>query len=202
MADGIHRAYQEDISYRLYGQEPANNQGWRVNTIEISEPGLVYEDDNIKVEAFNVPHGSWPNALGYRFTTPDKVIVISGDTAPSETLTEYATGADVLIHEVYSLEGFQTKEPKWQRYHAKNHTSTHELAEIAKRAQPGLVILYHQLFWGSTREQLLKEMAEIPVMAQWYPLGTSMRLLTGSSGMTRLWRELRTPTNIEYSQLK
>ena len=36
-----------------------------------------------------------------------------------------------------------------------------ELAEIAKRAQPGLVILYHQLFWGSTHEQLLKEMAEI-----------------------------------------
>ena len=161
MADGIHHAYQEDISYRLYGQEPANNQGWRVNAIEISEPGLVYEDDNIKVEAFNVPHGSWPNALGYRFTTPDKVIVISGDTAPSETLTEYATGADVLIHEVYSLEGFKTKEPKWQRYHAKNHTSTHELAEIAKVAQPGLVILYHQLFWGSTHEQLLKEMAEI-----------------------------------------
>lgn len=36
-----------------------------------------------------------------------------------------------------------------------------ELAEIAKVAQPGLVILYHQLFWGSTHEQLLKEMAEI-----------------------------------------
>ena len=76
MTNNILNAYKEDIKYRLYGSEPANDIGWRVNSHEIQE-GLIYEDDNIKVEAFLVEHGSWPNAYGYRFTTPDKVIVIS-----------------------------------------------------------------------------------------------------------------------------
>jgi ribonuclease BN (tRNA processing enzyme) len=37
-----------------------------------------------------------PMLGGIAFTTPDKVIVISGDTAPSERLLEYAKGADIL----------------------------------------------------------------------------------------------------------
>jgi len=72
MTDNILSAYQEDIKYRLYGLEPANDMGWRVNTHTIAE-GIIYEDENVKVEAFPVKHGSWPNAFGYRFTTPDKV---------------------------------------------------------------------------------------------------------------------------------
>ena len=89
MADKVLEAYEEDIRYRLYSEQPANNEGWRVETREIRETGLVFEDDNVKVEAFRVPHGSWPEAWGYRFTTPDKVIVISGDTAPSDVLKQY-----------------------------------------------------------------------------------------------------------------
>ncbi|MEE9448748.1 MAG: MBL fold metallo-hydrolase, partial [Ignavibacteriaceae bacterium] len=81
MTDNILSAYREDIKYRLYGLEPANDNGWRVNAYTIIE-GIVYEDENVKVEAFPVIHGSWTNAFGYRFTTPDKVIVISGDTTP------------------------------------------------------------------------------------------------------------------------
>ena len=104
MTDHILTAYRDDIQYRLYGSEPANNQGWRVNAHEIEE-GVVYEDDAVKVEAFLVKHGTWPNAYGYRFTTPDKVIVISGDTAPCENIIEYGRGADILIHEVYYQKG-------------------------------------------------------------------------------------------------
>ena len=75
MTEHILKAYQADIQYRLYGLEPANNLGWRVNAHEIKE-GIFYQDENVKVEAFLVKHGSWPNAYGFRFTTPDKIIVI------------------------------------------------------------------------------------------------------------------------------
>jgi len=78
MTEHILEAYEDDIKYRLYGHEPANNQGWRVNSHEFTKEGIIYKDENIKVEAFPVPHGSWPNAWGFRFTTPDKVIVLSG----------------------------------------------------------------------------------------------------------------------------
>jgi len=161
MAENIIAAYKEDIRYRLYSDQPANNQGWRIATTEITETGSVYKDKNVTVEAFSVHHGSWPDAWGYRFTTPDKVIVISGDTAPSDLLLEYAKDADILIHEVYSLEGFQKKEPRWQKYHAGNHTSTHELGELAAKARPKLLVLYHQLLWGSSHETLLNEVREV-----------------------------------------
>ncbi|NIB42973.1 MBL fold metallo-hydrolase [Pseudomaricurvus alkylphenolicus] len=157
MTNNILEAYQEDIRYRLYGAEPANNQGWRVNSHEIREEGVIYKDDNVVVEAFPVPHGHWPNAWGYRFTTPDKVIVISGDTAPSEKLMEYASGADMLIHEVYYRKTYKQKSEFWQQYHAENHTSTFELAEIANEAEPKLLVLYHLLLWGGSREGLLEE---------------------------------------------
>lgn len=160
MTTHILKAYEEDIRYRLYGLEPANNQGWRVDAHEIEE-GIIYTDDHVKVEAFNVPHGNWPNAFGFRFTTLDKTIVISGDTRPSENLLKFAKGADILIHEVYSKEGYDTKTEFWRKYHAKNHTSTFELAEIAEKVKPGLLILYHTLYWGSTDQDLLDEISTI-----------------------------------------
>lgn len=159
MTDNILEAYEDDIKYRLYGLEPANNQGWRVIATEIDE-GLVYEDENVKVEAFLVSHGSWPNAYGYRFTTPDKIIVISGDTSPSDNIIKYAMGADILLHEVYYKAGFDKKDEFWKKYHSQNHTSTYELADIANATKPGVVVLYHILFWGGTEDDLSGEISE------------------------------------------
>jgi ribonuclease BN (tRNA processing enzyme) len=65
----------------------------------------------------------------------------------------------VLLHEVYSEAGFKTKTPKWQKYHSSFHTSSRELGDIATRAKPGLLILYHQLFWGQTEDSLMEEMS-------------------------------------------
>ncbi len=159
MASHVLKAYRADIDYRLNGLEPANNAGWRVNVHEVEE-GVVFQDENVRVEAFRVHHGTWPNAFGYRFTTPDRVIVISGDATPDEALVKYAKGADILIHEVYSVEGFQRRDEYWQRYHSANHTSAHELGEIAARVQPGLLVLYHVLFWGASEETVLREVGE------------------------------------------
>jgi ribonuclease BN (tRNA processing enzyme) len=157
MTEKILEAYEDDIKYRLYGTEPANNQGWRVNSHEITSEGIVYQDDNIKVEAFPVVHGTWPNAWGFRFTTPDKIIVISGDTAPCEKIIEYAKGADILVHEVYSKAGFDKRSESWKNYHSTHHTSTLELGEIANKTNPKLTVLYHILYWGSSEQDLLDE---------------------------------------------
>jgi len=159
MAKHILEAYDADIRYRIDGLEPANDQGWRVNAHTLDD-GVVYEDDNVKVEAFRVRHGTWENAFGFRFTTRDRVIVISGDAAPDATVEAYAKGADILIHEVYSVSGFARRDEFWQDYHSNNHTSAHELGEIASRAQPKLLVLYHVLFWGSSEETVLEEVRE------------------------------------------
>jgi len=159
MASHVLKAYDADIRYRTEGLEPANEQGWRVNTHTLDD-GVVYEDDNVKVEAFRVRHGTWENAFGLRFTTPDRVIVISGDAAPDAKVEEYAQDADILIHEVYSVSGFARRNEFWQAYHRTNHTSAHELGDIASRARPKLLVLYHVLFWGSSEEAVLDEVRE------------------------------------------
>ncbi len=157
----ILKAYDADIRYRLEGEEPANDIGWRVNSHEFSTEGVIYQDTNTRVEAFPVDHGSWPNAWGFRFTTPDKVIVISGDTRPCKKVIEYATGADILIHEVYYQKGWEEKTLEWKTYHQHHHTSTIEVGEIASKARPKLVILYHVLEWGGTEAEILEEVSTV-----------------------------------------
>jgi ribonuclease BN (tRNA processing enzyme) len=156
MADHLTAAYREDIAMRLYGLEPQSSRNYRAVVREI-EPGLVYEDQFVKVDAIPVPHGSWPEAFGYRLRTPDRTVVISGDTRPARALAEACSGCDVLVHEVYSAERFKTRPAEWQRYHAAVHTSTVELAELAKQARPKLLVLYHQLYWGATDDDLIRE---------------------------------------------
>lgn len=159
MTDHILAAYQQDIQIRLDGLEPANDQGYRVNTHAIV-PGVIYRDSNVTITAFVVNHGSWPQAYGFVFQTSDRKIVVSGDTVPVESIVENCNGCDVLIHEVYSAVRFEEQPPEWKKYHSQFHTSTYELAELASRAKPKLLILYHQLFWGSSDEELLSEIRE------------------------------------------
>jgi ribonuclease BN (tRNA processing enzyme) len=160
MTDHILAAYEEDIRVRVEGLESVSKDGYKVIAHEI-ERGVVYKDLNVTVEAFPVSHGSWPLAFGYKFRTPDKTIVISGDTAPSESTVKACNGCDVLIHEVYSKAGFERHSPGGKRYNSSFHTSTDELARLALKAKPKLLILYHQLFWGTTEEELLSEIRQI-----------------------------------------
>ncbi|MHA2020158.1 MAG: MBL fold metallo-hydrolase [Candidatus Thorarchaeota archaeon] len=158
MTNHILAAYEEDIQERVNGLEPANPECYVVECHEIDKDalGVIYQDDRVSVEAFPVVHGSWP-AYGYKFTSSDRTIVISGDTAPTPVLVEKARDCDVLVHEVYSAVALKNREPEWIRYHTSMHTSSHELAEIASEVQPKLLVLYHQLFWSKSDAELLEE---------------------------------------------
>jgi ribonuclease BN (tRNA processing enzyme) len=159
MARNLLAAYKEDIRVRLDGLEPANPTGYKVSARDV-KPGVVYKDALVTVRAFAVSHGSWQHAYGYRFETPDKVIVISGDTARSDEIARQARGADLLIHEVYSEAGWARRPPEWQKYHRAFHTSSRDLAGIAAAAQPRLLVLVHVLRWSQSEEGLLAEIAE------------------------------------------
>ena len=159
MSRHIEEAWREDIAMRLYGLEPQSSRNYKAVTHEI-KPGLVFEDARVRVSAIAVPHGSWPEAFGYRFQTPDRTIVISGDTRPSDAIAEACSGCDVLMHEVYSTVKLANRPPEWQTYHRAVHTSTTELAALARKAKPKLLVLYHQLYWGATDADLLREIRE------------------------------------------
>ncbi len=159
MTDHLVSAFSEDIKVRIDGREHANRTGYKVQA-SVVRAGIVFKDEKVTVKAFAVPHGDWKESFGYRFETPDRVIVISGDTKASRAVVDACNGCDLLVHEVYSTERFATRPGKWQEYHRNAHTSTVELAALATQARAKSLLLYHQLYWGATDADLLREMRQ------------------------------------------
>lgn len=160
MSRHILEAYKEDIHHRIQSEE-ISTTGYQVHAHEIKS-GVIYNDKNVTVKAFRVAHGM--EAFGYRFETPDRTIVISGDTAPCQSLIENAGGCDILIHEAYTEASYTTSSEQWQKYRRKYHTSTHELAQIASQTKPKLIIIYHRENPGGVgarpEEEYLSEMKQ------------------------------------------
>jgi len=156
MTTHIEKAWEKDIRVRRTGLEEANSTGYKVMVHEIA-PGVVYRDKNVTVTAFLVKHGTWDQAFGYRFDTADRSVVISGDTAPSEATVRACNGCDVLLHEVYNPHGDELKEEHWKKYFATFHTSPAEVAEIARKAHPKLLVLYHQVLEKLPEEDLVEQ---------------------------------------------
>src|SRR5215467_111360 len=131
-------------------------------------PGVVYQDANIKVTAIENTHFAFHKgdaagrykSYSYRFETPGRVIVFTGDTSPSEALTELTRGADVLVSEANSIEERMRdllRSGQWQIMTAdeqeriklqmtRGHLSTAEVGEMATRAGVKTVILTHLTF--------------------------------------------------------
>ena len=141
-------AWTVDIENRANGTDRLPRTGCAVNVHEF-EAGPVYRDERIKVTAFPVRHAGLAHAFGFRIETPHRIIVLSGDTAPTPALSEHADGCDVLIHEGYSEETYQGVAAKWQAYRRSSHTSSVELAALANRVRPGLLVLTHRVNVGA-----------------------------------------------------
>ena len=105
MTEHVLKAWQVDIDVRTNGLNQHNSTGCRVNAHEIA-PGVVYRDGNVTVTAFPARHEDMVDSFSFRFDTPDRAIVISGDTAPTQALIDHSRGCDVLVHEAYSMEAF------------------------------------------------------------------------------------------------
>jgi len=169
MTAHVEKAWKEDVQVRRRGLEQANASGYKVNVHEI-RPGAVYRDDNVTVTAFPVKHGIWKEAYGYKFETKDRKIVISGDTAPTDEVVRACDGCDLLLHEVYNPHGEELQQEHWKEYFRTFHTSPAELGEIARRAHPKLLVVYHQVLEKlpeeDLQEQIKKEYAGAWVSAK------------------------------------
>jgi len=145
----------KDMTEHILKAHMPNPDGsrFKVNAHEIT-PGIVYKDDNVTVKAFPVAHGDDVEAFGFRFETPDRTIVISGDTTPTQSVIDNCQSCDVLIHEAYSMKTYNAVSPAAQANRRRLHTSTMQLAELAGKAKPGLLILYHRSNLGGVLEEV------------------------------------------------
>jgi ribonuclease BN (tRNA processing enzyme) len=155
MTEHLLEAYRVDIETRTNpdGNQRGFPEGHKVNAHEITA-GVVYKDTNVTVTAFATKHAM--ESYGFRFDTPDRSIVISGDTNPTQETIDACRGCDVLIHEAETPAWLATRPETFQRFAAKYHTTTPELAELASKAKPRLLILYH--YNGLSPEELMNDM--------------------------------------------
>jgi len=131
-------------------------------------PGLIYQDANIKVTAVENTHfhstegspyhGKY-RSYSYRFQAADRVIVFTGDTGPSDAVTELAKNADILVSEIGSAEDVKRvliKNGAWQgmtseqqagfmRHLTEEHLTAQEVGKMAARANVKTVVLTHLL---------------------------------------------------------
>jgi ribonuclease BN (tRNA processing enzyme) len=116
---------------------------------EFSKGGLVMETENIKVTAALVNHPPVEPAFAYRFDTPDRSIVFSGDTTPCESLIRLAQGADLLVHEVIhkpSLARLMARVPHADRlveHIVASHTTHIDVGKVAREAGVKTLVLTH-----------------------------------------------------------
>jgi ribonuclease BN (tRNA processing enzyme) len=120
-----------------------------IHAHEISAPGLVMQDENVKVTATLVQHPPVVPAFAYRFDTADRSIVISGDTAPSDNLIQLAQGADVLVHEVMYMPALEkliaseTNATRLKEHLLAAHSSAEQVGKVATAAKVKTLVLSH-----------------------------------------------------------
>ena len=127
--------------------------------------GVIYEDVNIKVIAVQNSHFAFHEgpaagkhkSYAYRFETPDRVIVFTGDTGASDAVTALANDADLLVTETSSCQSRMQEmadDGRWQamspaeqagitRQMTQGHMTLDEIGKMAASAKVKTVVLSH-----------------------------------------------------------
>jgi ribonuclease Z len=151
MADGLLKFFAEDIHIRRDLVEKLDEKGAQIDVHIIGEE-TVYKDDEVTITAFAVDHRPVEPAFGYKFESGGKIIVISGDTAPTDNLVKSARGADILVHEVYmpgyfsnarSVEITRGDTAEVARRLGRYHTNAEQVGKIAAAAGVKKLVLTH-----------------------------------------------------------
>jgi len=139
-------AHKFDVDLRMA------DEGWPalaplMRTREITQGGEVFKDDRVRVTATLNDHPPIAHSFAYRFDTPDRSIVFSGDTRVSKNLIVLARYADVLVHEVMSRAYWErpdAPQPKSViRHIVDSHTDVADAARVARRAGVKTLVLTH-----------------------------------------------------------
>jgi ribonuclease BN (tRNA processing enzyme) len=120
-----------------------------VHAHDLVKPGLVVQDDRVKVTSAVATHPMIKSAFAYRFDTADRSIVISGDTAVSEALIGLAKGADVLVHEAFYPEAADRLAARLpsattlKKHLFASHTTAEDSGRVAAAAGVKTLVLSH-----------------------------------------------------------
>jgi ribonuclease Z len=154
MAEYLQMAFAYDIAIRV-DDDKAPQEGSKLSVTEINQ-GVIYEENGVKVIAFEVDHGAVKPAFGYRIEFNGHSVVLSGDTKYSENLIKFAKGADLLVHEVMIAPDTLSKsDPRYNI--TQHHTTPKQAAQIFNEVKPKLAVYSHIVkLNGLTDDEIMK----------------------------------------------
>ena len=151
LSDAMLQFFAYDIHIRRDVIEKHPAAGATIATHVVRE-GVVYDDGDVRVTAFEVDHAPVKPAFGYRFESGGHSIVVSGDTRPNANLIRFAKGADILVQEAYLPEHFdKVDSPAVAAKLKAYHTSAEEAGEIAAAAGVKTLVLTHLIPAGAEK---------------------------------------------------
>lgn len=136
-------SYDISVRMREEGRPPLKPL---IKVQEIISSGEVYRDARVRVTCATVDHYSVRPAFAYRFETPTRSIVVSGDTTYSDNLIQLARGADLLIHEAMYLPGVDqlaAGDSRLKEHLVRSHSTTEQVGLVAARAGVKKLVLSH-----------------------------------------------------------
>jgi ribonuclease BN (tRNA processing enzyme) len=145
---GSFSAMAYDIGIRIADEGRQDPRGL-VRVHEFTEPGLVLEAGSVRITSALVRHPPLEHCFAYRFDTPGRSIVLSGDTTYSPELIALARGADVLLHEVLHPDGLDrlvarnANAARLRQHLLASHTTTEQVGHVAAEAGVGMLVLNH-----------------------------------------------------------
>ncbi len=148
LIDGFFESFWFEIVTRME-DEGRSNPRHLVRVHEIRAPGVIMETAETRVMAGRVHHPPLQDAFAYRFDTPLRSLVLSGDTAVCPGLVALAKRADVLVHEVMRVESLPglvaglPNAPALYTHLLASHTTTEQVGVVAARAEVGMLVLNH-----------------------------------------------------------
>jgi ribonuclease Z len=146
MMSRLQQAYSFDIHMRRDIDEKFPAQGVEIQAKDIHQ-GVVYQNGDVKVTAFEVDHGLLKPAYGYRIDYAGHSVVLSGDTRYSENLIRFAQSTDVLIHEVLDPEAYSklanSYTPEERARVVAHHTMPDEAGKVFTKVAPKLAVYSH-----------------------------------------------------------
>src|SRR5262249_20000844 len=120
-----------------------------VTAHDFNKPGLVLQNDAVKVSTCLVRHPPIKQAYAYRFDAKDRSVVISGDTTYSAELVNFAKGAELLVHEVMYLPGIEAllkrveNASRLREHLLASHTVPEDVGKVASQAGVKTLVLSH-----------------------------------------------------------
>ncbi len=143
VVDAMLAMLQPDVEYRLTHHEDLN---WnpQLDVVE-AKPGVVFEEDGVRIVAAPTDHRPVEPTLGYRVEHDGSAVVLAGDTVPCAGLDELCRGADVYVQTV--LRDDLVRMVPMQRFvdTIDYHSTVVQAAQTAARAGVRTLVLTHQV---------------------------------------------------------